>query len=373
MRRIFISIPWFSPAYKAGGPIQSMVNMLAALKGEANFYVFTSATDLDGLPITVSHTNCWLPYNESTKVWYADKQGSSKELLKQVKSIGPDILYIVGIFHLQYNIVPMLWAKAPKKIISLRGMLLPSALAQKAWKKKFIMAFLKAKGIFTSCSFHATDEVEAREAQKILGSKAVIHIAANFPRLLSPPVPLPHKQVGELNMVSVGIISPMKNYLLVLQALKEVDAKIHYTIYGPVKEPAYWAECMGCIKALPAHISVSFQHELPPAALTNALHGAHLFILPSKSENYGHAIVEALSAGLPVITSKAVPWLGMQQAGAGINLQPTVQNIADAINRFAGMDAASWQQASQQALAYIQSRIDWDAIIKQYAFLTAEE
>ena len=373
MRTIFISIPWFSPAYKAGGPIQSMVNMLAALEGRARFFVFTSAVDLDGLPITVRKRNCWLPYNSSTQVWYADSRGAGKALLQQVKVLQPDVLYIVGFYDWQFNIVPMLRARAPKKIISLRGMLLPEALAQKAFKKKWFLQGFKLMGLQKHFAFQVSDEREAVEAQKILGSKARIHIAANFPRLLSAANPLPHKQVGQLKMISVGIISPMKNYLPVLQALKQIDAKIHYTIYGPVKEPAYWAECMACIKALPAHISVSYQHELPPAALTNALHGAHLFILPSRSENYGHAIVEALSAGVPVISSLQVPWQGLEQEGAGINLQPSVQNISEAITHFVEMDNATWQQASHQALAYIQSRIDIDAIREQYAFLTAEE
>ena len=38
------------------------------------------------------------------------------------------------------------------------------------------------------------------------------------------------------------------------------------------------------------------------------LREANLFVLPSRSENFGLAVAEALTAGVPVITTKATPW-----------------------------------------------------------------
>jgi glycosyltransferase involved in cell wall biosynthesis len=38
------------------------------------------------------------------------------------------------------------------------------------------------------------------------------------------------------------------------------------------------------------------------------LHEADLVVLPSRSENFGLVVAEALAAGVPVVTTKAAPW-----------------------------------------------------------------
>ena len=43
----------------------------------------------------------------------------------------------------------------------------------------------------------------------------------------------------------------------------------------------------------------------------------HCLFLPSTGENYGHAIVEAFSAGLPVIISTLTPWKNLESQKVG--------------------------------------------------------
>src|SRR5205085_480101 len=40
---------------------------------------------------------------------------------------------------------------------------------------------------------------------------------------------------------------------------------------------------------------------------------AELFILPTRSENFGIVIAEALGSGLPVITTKGAPWASLNE------------------------------------------------------------
>lgn len=365
MKTIFISIPWFIPAFKAGGPILSIANMVNELDEGYQFYIYTSNTDLHGLPIAIALTNQWTEYNGYTKVWYANRKDRSQNLVDQVKQVKPDVLFIIGLFDWHFNIVPLLYADCCDKLLSVRGMLHPGALGQKKMKKQLFLKMMKWMKLDKKCRFHATDEAEAEYIRHIFGNEAGVSIATNFPRLL-PVQPVPIKDPGILELVSIGIVSPMKNYLLVLKSLQQVKAKLHYEIYGPVKEPIYWEECLQAIKALPSNITVAYFPELPPHKIVSRLEGKHLFILPSRSENYGHAIVEALSSGLPVITSNNVPWQQLEEASAGMNIAAEENELSEAVEKFAAMGSEEYSKYRAGAVQYINEKIAVDELKSVY-------
>ncbi|HRD43302.1 MAG TPA: glycosyltransferase, partial [Ferruginibacter sp.] len=107
-----------------------------------------------------------------------------------------------------------------------------------------------------------------------------------------------------LKLVTIALIIPMKNHLLVLEALQKCTFDVEYGIYGPVKDEQYWNLCEQQIQLMPSHIKVEYKGNLPPGGVEAALKQSDVFIMPSQSENFAHALAEALSAGLPVITSK---------------------------------------------------------------------
>lgn len=154
---------------------------------------------------------------------------------------------------------------------------------------------------------------------------------------------------------------------MVLQALEQCHENIEYNIYGPVKEESYWLQCIEQIKKLPTNIMVNYLGDIPPAAIENVLEQNHVFILPSKSENFGHAIYEALSSGRPVITSTTTPWNNLQNAKAGINVSISGNNeIADAIHFFAAMSEDELIQWSEGAKAYAEKVVDMERTREAY-------
>ena len=46
--KVIVFIDWFYPAYKAGGPIKSVFNIVQSLKSEVDFLIVTSNQDVDG-------------------------------------------------------------------------------------------------------------------------------------------------------------------------------------------------------------------------------------------------------------------------------------------------------------------------------------
>lgn len=360
MPTVLFLIEWFAPAYKAGGPIQSISNLVSHQESGVDYKIVSSNRDLDRQVIAVK-TDRWLNLNPWTKLYY-----SSKGINPRIWGRQTDILFINGIYSLHYNILPILFSGAKLKIVSGRGMLNLEAIAQKALKKKIFLTLWKWGGINRRVEFHAASREEEKAIKTIFGSHVTVHYAANFPRSFDLQ-PVREKKPGELHLVSVALISPMKNIRYVLQALQYVPETVHYHLYGPVKEPGYWKECLALVEELPPNIRVHYHGDLLPSKVEGALRNGHVFILPSKFENFCHAIYEALTAGKPVITSHNTPWNGLVAAKAGINVVPeNGGQMADAIRSFAAMTEEELQQWSRGARAYAEAAIDLEEIKQQY-------
>jgi glycosyltransferase involved in cell wall biosynthesis len=245
-------------------------------------------------------------------------------------------------------------------------MLHPGALAQKKWKKRAYLQLFKLLEYHYKVSFHATDKEEAGFVRNFFGEVARVFVAGNFPNKLSP-LPVPPKEKNSLILTTIALISPMKNIRLVLEALGSVTAEVQYDIYGPVKDEEYWEACRKKIKLLPSNIKVTYKNALEPANIIGALQESHVFILPSKSENFGHAIVEALSAGRPVITSHFTPWKNLKEQLAGINVSiEGTEELSHAINFFAAMDQGEMEEWGRGATQYSQKSIDVKKIKEDY-------
>ncbi|HEU5053429.1 MAG TPA: glycosyltransferase [Hanamia sp.] len=366
MKKIFITIPWFVPAFRAGGPVQSVANLVSEFNEGVEYYIYCGDTDLNGAELENIRPNEWVPYNEWTRVWYARPEKRSETLLKLVEKIQPEILFIIGIFSWHFNIVPVIYCKSPRKILSTRGMLHPGALSQKKWKKKIFLELFKMLDYPFKVDFHATDEEEAGFILSYFGEPAKVFVAKNFPTKVGL-LPMPEKEPGQLKMATVAIISPIKNILLVLEALQNMTDNIEYDIYGPIKDEDYWDLCKEQMRKLPRNISVLYHKEIEPSKVKEVLQATHVFILPSKSENFGHAMFEALSAGRPLITSFTTPWKGLLEAKAGLNVSENdVAALENAIHFFAQMSGEELQKWSEAAHAYAEGKVNVEEIRGEY-------
>lgn len=369
MKKIFITIPWFLPAFRAGGPVQSVANLVKEFKDGVEYFIFCGDMDVNGAVLDSVKTGAWVEFNGHTKVWYAGQEKISDTLVKQIEKIKPDVLFIIGMFSWHYNIVPVIYGKAPLKILSARGMLHPGALSQKKWKKKIYLQLFKLMEYHHKLVFHATDKEEEKFIRNYFGAAAQIFAASNFPNKIGEALVL-QKEPGSLRLISITLISSMKNILPVLTALENVTGLVQYDIYGAVKDEGYWDECKAQINKLPQNISVTMHREIEPAKVKEALQKAHVFILPSKSENFGHALYEALSAGRPVITSHHTPWNHLQSSFAGMNVSVEgVSEISAAVSFFVAMSEETFGRWHKGALGYAERAVDVERIRQEYETL----
>lgn len=68
---------------------------------------------------------------------------------------------------------------------------------------------------------------------------------------------------------------------------------------------------------MPDNIRVICQGSIPHNDVLDEMGKHDLFFLPTHGENYGHVIMEALSAGCPVLISDQTPWRDLETKGVG--------------------------------------------------------
>jgi glycosyltransferase involved in cell wall biosynthesis len=85
---------------------------------------------------------------------------------------------------------------------------------------------------------------------------------------------------------------------------------------------------------------------------------AHVFFLPSRGENYGHAIAEALSYGLPVAISDMTPWKNMEEEFAGKISSLNPWKLSESLDFFMGLTIEEYRRWSEGAVKYASQHVN---------------
>ncbi|HNI31156.1 MAG TPA: glycosyltransferase, partial [Bacteroidia bacterium] len=145
-----------------------------------------------------------------------------------------------------------------------------------------------------------------------------------------------------------------KNLHLVLEWLKAIPQhlKIIFHIYGTLEDDAYWSQCNDLIKLLPQNIAVEYKGVVDATHSESVFENNHFSILPTMHENYGHAIVESLAFGVPVIISNNTPWHGLEAKFAGFDFPlDNQQHFIESLIKSASMDQETykvWQHGAME-------------------------
>lgn len=132
----------------------------------------------------------------------------------------------------------------------------------------------------------------------------------------------------------LGRINFKKGLDLLIPAFARVLEKFSTAkliIAGPDND-GYKKKVLGWIDQSRIENSVIFTGMLKRNDILSAFVDADFFILPSYSENFGVAVVEAMACGCPVIISKNVNiWQEVYQANAGLVTQCNIDELVDAM------------------------------------------
>lgn len=335
------------------------------MQQDYSVYVFTGDRDLGSTVAYESvRVNEWITYDENVKVFYCSPdQLNIKAVQGVIQQVKPAVIYLNSMFSKFFTIYPLLACRrihsTTKVVLAPRGMLRASALQFKAPKKKVYLSLFKLLGLHRHISFQATDDTEFTDIKKVFGQHATAFLAPNWPGYIPPYPGSINKRAGELRLVFVGRLHPIKNLDVLLDCLQPVQGNITLTVIGSEEDEAFAVRCRGIAAGFPVAIKVDFRGEIPNHQLPAIIAEHHIFVLPTQGENFGHAIFEALSIGKPALISDQTPWRGLSVHHAGWDLSLHEPHLfTAALQHAVSFGQEEYDRWSKGAWQFVQNKVN---------------
>ncbi|MFK7945741.1 MAG: glycosyltransferase [Paracoccaceae bacterium] len=200
-------------------------------------------------------------------------------------------------------------------VLAPRGTLAEPALARSRRVKRAFWTFAQRRAFDAAALYHATAPKELNELRAFGVTKPVV----TLPNGIDLPAMSTSAPARVRTLLFVGRVHPIKGLDLLLDAWGGLSADVRqgwqFRIVGP--------DVGGHAEALQRQADTADLRDVNivgPAfgnAKTTEYRSADLCILPSKTENFGMTVAEALAAGTPVIATKGTPWQGLETENCG--------------------------------------------------------
>lgn len=337
--RVLHVIP--SVATVFGGPSQAIRTMERVLSSAA-VQVTTVTTDDDGPGRRCSEPDCSLPkganrrYFRKWTEFYKVAPGMVPWVWRYAREF--DVVHIHALFSFT--------SVAAAAICSLRGVpyiVRPLGTLnrygvqhRRPWLKRLSLRWIEGPLLACAACVHFTSQAELEQA-KLLGIdfKAAV-IPLGVERVFRDPAHAtrPPENAAGGTILYLSRIDPKKNLEALLVAFSGLLAArpgVELRIAGSGPE-SYVAALKHLSRTLGIEDHVRWLGHVTGAGKAAAFSSADVFVLPSFSENFGIAAVEALAAGLPCVLAKGVAIAGdVEAAGAGRAVVPGADAIQAAL------------------------------------------
>ncbi|KEO72584.1 glycosyltransferase [Anditalea andensis] len=245
-----------------------------------------------------------------------------------------DLFHLHGIWEFLPHQAAVSAFRANKPyLITVSGMLYPAALQIKPLFKKIAALLFQDKDLSQATVLQATCYQEYEYIRKY-GLKNPVAVIANP---LELPRELPNITPFKSSKVRVGFMgrfNPIKNIDVLIDAwakiaLENPDRDIELVLIGD-GEKSYRESLQ---KQVNQHglKNVSFVGFLNGNEKEEMLNTLNYLVLPSKSENFGMVVTEALLRGIPVIASKGTPWGDLPKYNCGWWVENDLESLTAAI------------------------------------------
>jgi glycosyltransferase involved in cell wall biosynthesis len=364
--KILILADWYLPGNKAGGLITALSNLVDFIGDVFDLYVFTRDRDLtDANPYAGIRPNEWISVGKAHVVYASDL--SFRRLRSRTIEVQPDIVYLNSFFSL-LTIKTLFLRKCgllPECafVLAPRGEFSPGALKIKSLKKSLYRNSAGRVGLYNGVIWQASSELEAEQTSVVLRSagrnQPRICVAWDLPNrdwLQATAQPPKNQKTPGGRFLFVSRISPVKNLLFALESLTELQGNVEFDIFGPIDDGGYWEDCKKRIASLPCNVVVRYRGIIPREFVSRVALNYDFFLLPTRGENFGYVILEAMAAGCPVILSDLTPWRDLTDRSAGWALPLEDRNLwRHTLQQCIDMEPEAYSALSSRAREYVQA------------------
>lgn len=251
-----------------------------------------------------------------------------RALADEIALVKPDLIFVPGNFHIPViaTIAHILGQACPAIVCKLSN---PLVRPQRTAPLQTLFGAITRRLTRSIDAFVAMSASLADEARLILGRSQIrVIYEPNIDEDYRPPSNT--RQRDGRTILCAGRLSHQKNFVLAIEAFSHVDpafdAKLLILGEG---EDRLRLEIL--VDKLELNNSVSFSGHVPD--IRPALARSSLFLLSSRYEGYPAVLVEALAAGVPVVTTDCTPALSeiMRDASFGQVVRADARQLAAAM------------------------------------------
>ena len=368
--RVLHATPSFAPAYQLGGPTYSLEGLVIHL-GMARVDVRVLTTNSNGWDVLPSMPSGWVDW-KGVPVRYLHRWGPPAEtpayaVHALVEARRADVVHVSGLFSTS-PLQALAVARQLRKpvVFSPRGTLQSGALAFGPASKKRAWLWMFRPLLRTVAIFHATSDSEAGSIADVLGSDVRVKVVPNGTDLPDPAHVNAARARSRAKPV-VGFlgrihrIKALENLIEAGGLLKARGFDFDIHLAGPFQDPTYRRELEQVAETAKVVERVTFVGEVDGAAKTDFYAQCRVAVLPSRSENFGNATIEALAHGTPVVASRGTPWAMLEDWGAGRWVNNAPASLADAIEIYL-RDEAVARRAGELGRAEVERRYGWATV-----------
>lgn len=95
------------------------------------------------------------------------------------------------------------------------------------------------------------------------------------------------------------------------------------------------------------------------------LASADAFVLPTRNENWGIAVAEAMASGLPVICTKGAPWECLETEKAGRWVDISAEGIRKGLEDVLALGDEERRAMGERGRRWVEANLDWTAIARK--------